>query len=388
VTKQLCHHIKLSSQVVVGGEDYGKQRKRLDRPIDILVATPGRLLKHWKAGHVYLGDVQHVVLDEMDTMLEQGFQQDLTNILHPLVYQNASPTPETPPVEAAPRIVLTSATMTQAVQRLVGNKQKSDVVSAKRHFTKEPNSNNKIQLPQMQVITAPGLHRAVPRLKQVFVDVGAVDKLSLLVDAVADSGGSGAAVRQRDRDENALTLVFCNTVASCRAAEHALAEAGLDSLCYHGELNSQARSENLQRFRKAGTNPDEPHILVCTDLAARGLDVPEVDHVVMFDFPLNALDYLHRSGRTARGVSSERAGNGRVTALVSKRDRVLAMAIENAVQRGQPLDGLSSRKSDYVPGSQRKPQEKSSPKRISTRGRRGSVAGSKQRSSQGRGRRR
>jgi len=305
VAKQLCHHIKLSSQVVVGGEDYGKQRKRLDRPIDILTATPGRLLKHWKAGHVYLGDVQHVVLDEMDTMLEQGFQQDLGSILHPLVYQTDSPTPETPPVEAAPRIVLTSATMTQAVQRLVGNKQPNDSVSAKRHFTKEPSSSNKIHLPQMQVITAPGLHRAVPRLKQVFVDVGSVDKLSLLVDAVAGAGGSGAAVRRQDQDENALTLVFCNTVASCRAAEHALAEAGLDSLCYHGELNSQARSENLERFRKAGANPEEPHILVCTDLAARGLDVPEVDHVVMFDFPLNALDYLHRSGRTARGVSEQ-----------------------------------------------------------------------------------
>lgn len=399
VTKQLCHHIKLSSQVIVGGEDYGKQRKRLDRPLDILVATPGRLLKHWKAGHVYFGDVRHVVLDEMDTMLEQGFQQDLNSILHPLLYVPHSETLK----EDSPRIVLTSATMTQAVQRLVGNVDKNNsAVSAKRHYTKQQDStstNNKIQLPQMQVITAPGLHRAVPRLKQVFIDVGSVDKLSLLVDAVAGAGGSGAAVRKRDQDENALTLVFCNTVASCRAAEHALAEAGLDSLCYHGELNSQARSENLERFRKAGTDPEEPHVLVCTDLAARGLDVPEVDHVVMFDFPLNALDYLHRSGRTARGVSSERAGNGRVTALVAKRDRVLAMAIENAVQRGEPLDGLSSRKSDYAPGasqrnnSNNKSSQKSSSKRGNTssnRGRRGSSsAGPKQRrSSQSRGRRR
>ena len=394
VTKQLCHHIKLSSQVLVGGEDYGKQRKRLDRPIDILVATPGRLLKHWKAGHVHLGDVEHVVLDEMDTMLEQGFQQDLGSILHPLVYQTATPPVDATPVETAPRIVLTSATMTQAVQRLLGHKQQqNDSVSAKRHYSKEPSgSNTKIQLPHMNVITAPGLHRAVPRLKQVFVDVGNIDKLSLLVDAVAGAGGSGAAVKRQDQDDTALTLVFCNTVSSCRAAEHALAEAGLDSLCYHGDLNSQARSENLKRFRKAGTDPSEPHVLVCTDLAARGLDVPEVDHVVMFDFPLNALDYLHRSGRTARGVSSERAGNGRVTALVAKRDRVLAMAIENAVRRGEPLDGLSSRKSDYAPGSQNTSRDRQarSPKRggpSATRGRRSS-ASPKQRASQSRGRRR
>jgi superfamily II DNA/RNA helicase len=359
VSKQLCHHIKLSSQAVVGGEDYGKQRRYLDRYLDILVATPGRLLKHCQAGHVFLGDVQHVVVDEMDTMLEQGFQADLGNILHPLVYQNPSPTSDTPPAESAPRIVLTSATMTQAVQRLVG--QQNDAIGAKKHYTKDPTTAaSKIQFPPMQILTAPGLHRAVPRLKQVFVDVGNVDKLTLLVDAVAGAGGSGAAVRQRDQDENALTLIFCNTVASCRAAQYALAEAGLESLCYHGDLNSLARAENLARFRKAGQNDEEPHILVCTDLAARGLDVPEVDHVVMFDFPLNALDYLHRSGRTARGVSSERAGNGRVTALVAKRDRVLAMAIENAVQRGETLDGLSSRKSDYASGSTTSRQPSSS----------------------------
>jgi superfamily II DNA/RNA helicase len=117
------------------------------------------------------------------------------------------------------------------------------------------------------------------------------------------------------------------------------------------------RSENLKRFRAAGKKncdnalAEEPRVLVCTDLAARGLDVPQVDHIVMFDFPLNALDYLHRSGRTARGVGGDRTGNGRVTALISKRDKVLANAIEQAVLRGDTLDGLSSRKSDYLPGA-------------------------------------
>lgn len=73
--------------------------------------------------------------------------------------------------------------------------------------------------------------------------------------------------------------------------------------------------------------------------------------MIMFDFPLNALDYLHRSGRTARGVADEaKDGKGKVTALVAKRDKVLATAIENAVLKGEPLDGLSSRKSDYLPG--------------------------------------
>lgn len=142
-------------------------------------------------------------------------------------------------------------------------------------------------------------------------------------------------------------MVFCNTVASCRAAEHALAEAGIATLCYHGELNSNLRGSNLKTFMENGSNCN---VLVCTDMAARGLDIPSVDHVVMFDFPLNPIDYLHRAGRTARGLDDVGA-KGRVTALVAKRDKVLAQAIEKAVQNGQPLDALTGRKSDYDVGA-------------------------------------
>ena len=357
VVKLLCHTIKLSSVGVVGGEDYGIQRKALEKYVDVVVATPGRLVKHWKEGHVFLGELQHVVLDEMDTMLEQGFQQDLGTLLHPLLYKTDSPIPNQATVPGAPRIILTSATMTKAVQKLVSNNAKEDDsnVTARRHHVKtndDITKDAKIILPTMRVLKAPGLHRTVPRLRQVFVDVGSIDKLTLLVDVVHNQGGRGAAVKKTDSDGRALTIVFCNTVQSARAAQHALAEAGLPSLAYHGDLNSAARSENLERFRTAGEGDSTAaHILVCTDLAARGLDIPEVDHVVMFDFPLNSLDYLHRSGRTARGVSGDRLGNGRVTALVAKRDKVLATAIEQAVQRGEPLDGLSSRKSDYLPGA-------------------------------------
>lgn len=289
-------------------------------------------------------------------------------------------------------------------------------------------SNVKIMLPpNMRILTAPGLHRAVPCLKQVFIDVGNTDKLSLLIDLVANNGhgGAGSVLSTKasangggDNDDKVgLTLVFCNTVSSCRAVQHGLTESGIDSLCYHGDLNSVVRADNLKLFRQAGKsvsgdfdddddgeeddytddsgeddwsmfesdddddinewNDDSmkrttsqkkkktkkakiPRIMICTDIAARGLDVPEVDHVIMFDFPLNPIDYLHRAGRTARGINQQkqqhgksnvRAGSGRVSALVAKRDRVLAMTIEGAVQRGEPLDGLSSRKSDYLPGA-------------------------------------
>ena len=383
VMKSLSHTIKLSSAIVVGGEEYGVQRKKLDKHVDVVVATPGRLLKHRNDGNVFLGSVQYIVIDEMDTMLEQGFQADIGTLIHPLLYSkdrngNALLGEGKVLRENAPRVVLTSATMTNAVKRLL-NVPGILAKRTKNNSVTDPSTPEqpKIQLPSnIRMIELPGLHRAVPRLRQVFVDVGSVDKLSLLIDVVLSGGGKGSVMSTREREETSsekttrsLTLVFCNTVASCRAAEHALAEASIHSLCYHGELNSMERAENLKRFRESGSaspasNEENPlNVLVCTDIAARGLDVPQVDHVVMFDFPLNPIDYLHRAGRTARGMGSSdsklsapgtsnvsRAGSGRVTALVAKRDRVLAKAIENSVQRGEPLDNLSSRKSDYLPG--------------------------------------
>ena len=401
VVKSHCHHIKLSSTVIVGGGDqsYAKQKSQLNRPLDILVATPGRLLKHWNEGNVLTSSAEIIVMDEMDTLLEQGFSKELKQILYPVLYKKKFNQPVDVEKdflgnEEAPKLVLTSATMTKSVLKMLGKSSKADdSIMAKKLYAKLPTAeeiaevggvaqNNphlleqKLQeqrgliLPRgIDILKTEGLHKAVPRLQQVFVDVGNTDKLSLLVD-VTSRGGSGAALKglgaSEDEEKKSLTMVFCNTAASCRAAQYALAEAGINSLSYHGDLNSLVRQENLRRFRVAGggekniirknMSPQEleeaardartfPRTLVCTDLAARGLDVPEVDHVIMFDFPLNAMDYIHRSGRTARGTNA-----GRVTALVSKRDKVLAQAIEQAVQRGDPLDGLTSRKSDYQPG--------------------------------------
>ena len=391
VVKSLSHAVKLSTQALVGGVDKGSQRKALaNRPVDIVVATPGRLLQQWKDGNLFLGGVQTVVLDEMDTMLEQGFQRELREIMYPLLYA-ASPkevdnvpekdgwggtkpkrktggasgdAPNLPLKENAPQIVMTSATMTQSIQRLLGENPKTSklAVTAKRLHGNHPGGasdekgsegNAKLKFPPMKIVSTPGLHKAIPRLEQVFVDVGNTDKISLLLDVIAS---------QRAR----ATIVFCNTASSVRAVQYALAEARIESLGYHGDLNSAVRTENLQKFRKiAGDgskqtdNFDNNNILVCTDIGARGLDIPQVDSVVMFDFPLNAMDYLHRSGRTARG-----AGKGKVTALVAKRDKVLATAIQKAVLRGETLDGLSSRKSDYRPGSRfgAKPKSKNKKK--------------------------
>ena len=404
VLKLLTHRIKLSVQCVVGGEKMGPQQKLLQtRPVDILVATPGRLWKHMQADNIVLNQrhLRFVVLDEMDTMLEQGFAADLQQILYPVLFHNTRhPTPEDL-VPGAPSVWMTSATMTQAIQKMMGddstnnnNDPTATAVHAKRHFVKRdtttnaesvqqaapnnrllgqrlPSSQQQQQhhqdrpimvLPKMKVLKAPGLHKTVPRLQQVFVDTANVDKLSLLTDLLSSSHNSHNRKQQLQSrsssksdkiDNTPKTMVFCNTAAACRAVEYALNEARIGGnpdesagcLSYHGDMPSDKRMDHLRQFRE---NPQR-NILVCTDLAARGLDVPAVDHVVMFDFPLNSLDYLHRCGRTARGVA-QAGKSAKVTALVTKRDKVLANAIERAVVRGEALDGLSSRKTDYLPG--------------------------------------
>jgi len=369
----LTHRIKLSVQCVTGGESFGTQRKLLDtRPVDVLVATPGRLLKHVQEGSCGLHQrhLRYIVLDEMDTMLEQGFSADLQQLLYPVLYHkrvtansnnnnnannnNIDATADL--VEGAPSVWMTSATMTQAIQKMIGDTGGGATkVNAKRHYVNTKSSNDDpkdtstpqqqqqqfptMVLPKMKVLRAAGLHKTVPRLQQTFVDVASTDKISLLVDVLSSHSGARK------------TMVFCNTASSCRAVEYALREARLPCLSYHGDLKSTTRTENLQQFKTTNADDDDNDIdiLVCTDLAARGIDVPAVDHVVMFDFPLNALDYLHRSGRTARGSTQSHAKSV-VTALVGKRDQVLAAAIERAVTAGQPLDGLSSRRTDYLPG--------------------------------------
>lgn len=119
--------------------------------------------------------------------------------------------------------------------------------------------------------------------------------------------------------------------------DYALTEAGHVVQSYHGDLNSKERETGLDRFRSG-----ERQYLVCTDIAARGIDIPEVDHVIMFDFPLNPIDYLHRAGRCGRA-----GRKGLVTALVAKRDQVLSKAIQGAITRGLPIDELTSEKKDY-----------------------------------------
>ncbi|KAJ4848046.1 hypothetical protein Tsubulata_044381 [Turnera subulata] len=127
-------------------------------------------------------------------------------------------------------------------------------------------------------------------------------------------------------------MVFCNTLNSSRAVDHFLAENQVSTVNYHGEVPAEQRVENLKKFK---SDDGDCPTLVCTDLAARGLDL-DVDHVIMFDFPLNSIDYLHRTGRTAR-----MGAKGKVTSLVAKKNVLLADRIEEAIRKNESLESLT-----------------------------------------------
>jgi superfamily II DNA/RNA helicase len=282
------------------------QREVLSTPRDVLVGTPGRLLQLLREGAWHAGDVRFLVVDEADTLFDKGFGPDVEALLAPVLGCGA-------------QVVLVTATLTRPVEALLA-----------------------ARLPDVRRCATSSLHRAVAGAKHRFLDVpGDGDKLDTLRTLLAGEGG---------RAMRARTMVFCNTLPSCRAVEHALAEAGLRTVSYHGDMAGEARVESVRAFNAGGDTPsllsgggaadEQPPIMVCTDLAARGLDFGcSVNHVVMFDFPLNPVDYLHRTGRTARAGTS-----GRITSLITKRDRVLATQIEDNIRRGGALDALSSSK--------------------------------------------
>jgi superfamily II DNA/RNA helicase len=293
VAKALSHVAKFSSYLVVGGRRLGTQKERLDSAIDVVIGTPGRLIKHVDQGNLFLGSVDAMVLDEADTLFEAGFGDEVKRLLRPL---KARPEGKT--------CVLVSATMPDRLKKLVDE-----------------------ELPALQYIKTDSLHRSAPGLKHRFVDCpGDVDKMTVLEQIVAPEHKQGKKL-----------MIFCNTLPSCIAVERTMFEADIRTVQYHGDMTSDARADAMREFIDA--DADENLTMVCTDLAARGLDFGrvKVDHVVNFDFPMNSLDYIHRSGRTARA-----GAGGKVTNLVARKDRVLASEIDNAVKLGLPIDNATS----------------------------------------------
>ncbi|WP_420405505.1 DEAD/DEAH box helicase [Nisaea sp.] len=254
--------------VVVGGVKPGPQISALAAGVDIVVATPGRLLDHMKSGAVRLDRTTRVVLDEADQMLDLGFLPAIRKIMGTLPKERQT--------------VLMSATMPSQIRALA------------RDFQSEPAE-----------IAVAAVSRPIERIVQSVRHTPAASKRDVLTEILSDAGSVRA-------------IVFTRTKRGADKVSRHLASAGLSAAAIHGNKSQSQRERTLASFRDGGTS-----ILVATDIAARGIDVDDVSHVINYELPNVAEAYVHRIGRTARAGRS-----GIAISLCDPAERDLLHAIE------------------------------------------------------------
>lgn len=314
VGRALAHSVKFRIASAIGGtsEATKKLNERLEQPIDVLVATTGRLLQLVRAKHIDVRFATHVVIDEVDTMFDKGFGPEVRAILS-AVRANVPDDSQTP--RSRTQLIAAGATHPPAA------------VAVYQEVFHNP------------VRIHVDLHVAPVGLEQRFVRVRGDEKLQELPSLVRDDDASRTGV-----------MVFCNTVDSCRFVHHYLEETGIPAVCVHGDMPATLREREYARF-VAMDGLSERAVLVCTDVTGRGVDHAKVGHVVLFDFPSSAVDYVHRAGRTARA-----GAKGRVTSLVTKKDEQLARALEHA-GRGR-ADALESERRVRDAAEERRKKER------------------------------
>ena len=238
-------HHRLTMALLIGGESFADQERKLDRGVDVLIATPGRLLDLYGRGKILLSDTRILVIDEADRMLDMGFIPDVERIVGLL--------PETR------QTLFFSATMPAEIRKLADA------------FLRDP----------VEVAVAPPASPAATVVQ------------SLAVVAPEDKRG---ALRQLIRSEDVKNaLIFCNRKRDVDILHRSLTGHGFDAAALHGDMAQSKRTETLDRFRNG-----EVQLLVASDVAARGLDIKGMSHVFCFDVPHHAEDYVHRIGRTGR----------------------------------------------------------------------------------------
>ncbi len=239
--------------VVVGGVSYRDQLRALSRPVDVLVATPGRLMDHLNSGRVQLQQVQTLILDEADRMLDMGFIHDIRRIV--------GQTPE------SRQTLLFSATLDGAVGKLASGMMKDAEVIR---------------------VSAPKQQHANISQALLYAD-DATHKRNLLNHLLMDGALDQA-------------VVFTATKRGADRLARRLSQEGFASAALHGDMNQRQRSRTLRQLQRRQTR-----VLVATDVAARGIDIQGITHVINYDLPMQAEDYTHRIGRTGRAGNDGQA---------------------------------------------------------------------------------
>jgi superfamily II DNA/RNA helicase len=276
-------YTKLTKALLIGGVSFSDQEQILDRGVDVLIATPGRLMDQFERGKVLLNDVKLLVIDEADRMLDMGFIPDIEKI-----------------VGFLPKIRQTlffSATMAPEIRRLTES------------FLMNPK----------QIAVAPLSKPAAEKVTQGIAVLPADQKRDALKTLLT-----------REPIRNAL--IFCNRKRDVSLLQKSLERQGFNVGALHGDMHQSARTETLEKFKSGALT-----LLVCSDVAARGLDIDDLSHVFNFDVPIHAEDYIHRIGRTGRAGRS-----GVAYTLAAPEDGKFVTAIEKLIGKVIPrleIDG-------------------------------------------------
>ena len=243
--QRLAEGSDLRIVAVYGGQRIREQLHQLGRKPCAVVGTPGRVMDFLQRGALSFDAIRFAVLDEVDRMLDIGFRDDIRKILGQIHTEHQT--------------IFVSATISDEIDRLA------------RRYMKEP-----------VIVDVSRDSMTVQGVRQSYITVNRRDKLRVLLMLLA-------------QEQPELTIVFCNTKRYCREVARQLHAAEIDALEIHGDLMQRKRDRVMKRFRKHNL-----HVLVATDLAARGIDVSGITHIVNFDVPDDPEDYVHRIGRTAR----------------------------------------------------------------------------------------
>jgi superfamily II DNA/RNA helicase len=276
---------ELSTALLIGGESFTDQERKLDRGVDVLIATPGRLLDLFERGKILMNDVKILVIDEADRMLDMGFIPDVERIVSLL--------------SKIRQTLFFSATMAPEVRRLADA------------FLMNPK----------EITVAP------PATTATTVTQGLI---------VVDEMDKREALRRLIRSETVTNaLIFCNRKKDVDILYRSLTKHGFNAVQLHGDMAQSKRSETLEKF-KAG----EASLMVCSDVAARGIDIKGLSHVFNFDVAHHAEDYVHRIGRTGRA-----GREGRAFTFATPDDGKAVEAIEKLIGKQIPrieIDGIET----------------------------------------------
>ena len=315
-------HLKLTKALLIGGVSFKEQEQIIDKGVDVLIATPGRLLDHFERGKLILSDVKVMVVDEADRMLDMGFIPDIERIfgLTPFTRQT----------------LFFSATMAPEIERITNT------------FLSNP---ARVEVAR-QATASETIEQGVVMFKGSRRDCEASEKRNVLRKLIDAEG---------DKCTNAI--IFCNRKTDVDIVAKSLKKYGYDAAPIHGDLDQSQRTRTLESFR-AG----DLRFLVASDVAARGLDVPSVSHVFNFDVPSHAEDYVHRIGRTGRA-----GRDGKAMMICAPRDEKNFDAIEKLIQKEIPrIDNpLGTAPADEGDNAKPDSAEGDKPKPRRTRSRRG-----------------